>query len=240
MRPLPSPLRVSALKKDPAFEASKWLELRFLIDVDEMKSLLAALDPVGIYLANSVSALGEGFVPHELFLEGYGQYVNSLKSGEVPESGVYRTLFSSSWTVNASHLYAVPVSDTQQLIRIERPVLQFQTHCMDYSSADDTFKSMVYGRDSILWGLQCSYPQIFQNHTTHQIDKVTDSDDFPNTRLFRALQNWLRLNTTPTPFIVGEGDKTHLINSPMRLGKQCFSWINQHPQLIAKKISVRF
>ncbi len=40
-------------------------------------------------------------------------------------------------------------------------------------------------------------------------------------------KQWVRDNTRATPFSV-EGKK---INATMRLGKNCFSWINHHPQL---------
>ena len=84
---------------------------------------------------------------------------------------------------------------------------------------------MVMSPGSIHWGIQFSYPQIFQRGNV--FTKVSDPQQFPNTSLFTKLVQWLRTHTVPTTFI-WEGKK---IATPFRLGKQCFSWINAHPQL---------
>jgi hypothetical protein len=222
----------------PTYQASKWIDARFLIDVEEMEQLLATLQPFAMYITNGVSERDQGIIPHDHFLECYRHYVEALKQGEIPNHNDYRTAFSSSWSRAEDHLYTLPVGENQQLIRVQRPVLQLQSHSMHFSTADNTFRSMVYGSDSVLWGLQISYPQIFRNHTTHQVDKVVNSPEFPNTQLFRTLQDWLRTATIPTPFIVTIDGVETRINSPMRLGKQCLKWIFLHPQLKAKSIRI--
>ncbi len=61
---------------------------------------------------------------------------------------------------------------------------------------------MVLSRKSVTWGLQFSYPQLYQDPRTRQIFKVTDTPEFPNTALFSKLQKWIRSETLPTPFQV--------------------------------------
>jgi hypothetical protein len=48
------------------------------------------------------------------------------------------------------------------------------------------------------------------------------------------MQQWVRSHTIATPFEV-EGKK---VNVPIRLGKECLSRINSHPQLQAKGLRV--
>ncbi len=212
------------------YHASKWLSVALLVDANEMKSLLETLGSFLIYSVGSVVKRGEGLISHESFLSCYAQYVEALKRGSLPDDSTYRTLFAAVWTTSSDHLYALHVGSEGQLIRVVKPVIQLQAHQLDYSMADGKFRPMVFGKDSVLWGIQFSYPQLFEEPKTHAVLKVDESPQFPNTLLFRALQQWTRQNTAPTPFIVGD----KIINVPMRLGKSCFAWINQHPQFAKK------
>lgn len=217
------------------YHASKWLSVALLIDSDEMKSLFDALGDFLIFTVGTVVKKETGPVSHETFLSCYKDYIETLKSGRLPEDSTYRTLFASVLTVALDHVYAMHVGTDGQLIRISKPVVQLQAHNLDYSKADGKFRPMVFGKDSVLWGIQFSYPQLFEDPETHAVHKVDDNDQFPNTALFRALQKWTRQHTVPTPFIVNE----KVVNVPMRLGKHCFTWINKHPQLEKKGLKVK-
>jgi hypothetical protein len=52
--------------------------------------------------------------------------------------------------------------------------------------------------------------------------------------LFRKIQLWSREATRATPFVL-EGKR---INVPIRIGKNCLSWIGNHPQLQSQNIGV--
>lgn len=214
------------------YNASKWLSVAFLIDEPEICTLFESLDEFQIFPVGSVVSQETGPLSHDAFIKCYGDYIQALKKGLVPEDSMYRSVFTSIFTVSEDHVYAFPVGAHQQLIRVAKPVIQVQAHQMDYSKADGKFRSMVLGKDSILWGLQFSYPQLFEDSKTHEALKVDLK--YPNTKLFRSIQKWMRNNTVPTPFIVGQ----RLINVPIRLGKNCFSWINQHPQFAQKALKV--
>ena len=86
--------------------------------------------------------------------------------------------------------------------------------------------------ESIHWGVQLAYPQIFFDGTLYS--KVSDETLFPNTALFTKLVKWLRASTVPTTFLWD--DKK--ISTPIRLGKQCFSWIHNHAQLKEQGIAI--
>lgn len=226
-------LRVSTLA-EPLLQVSKWLKCQLLADIGEMGDLLDKLGDFSIYLTGCVTKKGEGSLSKSEFLNDYACYIEALKRGELPDSSQYRLPFSSVFTASHEAMYVVPLSSEQQLIRACRPVIQLQAHSLDYSHADGKFRSMVLGKDSVVWGIQFSYPQMYQNNAAKQVEAVVDSPAFPNTHLFHLLQRWIRDNTIPTPFLV-DGKK---INVPMRLGKGCLSWINRHPQLVKKGIQV--
>lgn len=226
-------LRISS--SEPPMQASKWLKSQVLIDDDEMVSLFTALGNFEIYLIGCLTPRDAGVVTQAEFLQKYKEYVSFLKEGAIPDEVAIRHLFSSIFTCSSDHLFAMPIGEDQQLIRISKPVIQLQAHRLDYSNADGKFYSMTFGVESISWGIQFSYPQLYEDPLTHQIDKVGLEAKFPNTLLFQRLQRWVRNHTIPTPFEV-QGKQ---INVPVRLGKHCLPWINRHPQLIKKKIQVK-
>lgn len=217
--------------------ASKWLDCRLLIDENEMASLLSALGEFWMYPLSGLIPIDKELITLEEFLDCYRNYVNALKNGQKPDEASLRRCFAAAWTVDPGYLYSVRVSDTQQLNKAEKPVIQVQHHTVDYSETDNKFRSMVLGTSCVSWGLQLSYPQIFQDSITMEMHQVLDSSEihpFHNTELFRKLQQWVRHHTVATPFVV-EGKR---INAPIRLGKACFGWINNHPQLALKQLGI--
>ncbi len=219
--------------QEPPLGASKWLQLQILADADEMRRLIAALGDFHIFMAGVVCAANEGEISKEHFLTLYEQYVSALQNGQLPDEGLYRQAFSSIFTTSTDDLFQVDIPGNRRVIRIARPVLQLQLHKIAYSPVDGKFRPMGIGKDCIFWGLQFSYPQLYQD-VQKEVHKALDESQFPNALLYRRLQQWVRQETIPTPFIT----ELEQVNVPMRLGKNCLSWINMHPQLIAKRIRV--
>lgn len=226
--------RTSTLDLDPPMEASKWLKLQALVDIEEMRLLLQELGDIKIVRAGAVVKKGEELYSHTAFLEAYKSYIDALKEGKLPSEDLYRPPFSASFSLSDACFCSIPVDQERVLIRTVKPVLQLQPHALDYSPHDRKFRPMVFGLDSVTWGIQFSYPQFFLNPKTKAPLQVDESEEFPNTVLFRKVQRWLRHHSIPTPFLVDETK----INVPMRLGKLCFPWINQHPQIQKKTWSV--
>lgn len=215
-------------------QASKWQKLPMLIEVDEMRSLFSFLEHFWIVQVSGLISFGQEVISQESFLEVYCHYITSLQRGENPSDSRVRPYFSAILTNFSQALYAVKVKDQQCLIKVHQPVIQMQAYRFGYSSVDDTFRSMALGYDSIPWGIQFSYPNLYQNDNL-QILKVKEGPQFPNTSLFKKLQHWTRINTIATPFEI----KGKRVNIPMRLGKKCLNWINQaYPQLQAKGLRI--
>lgn len=225
---------IHTAKIDPTLQASKWLQTQLLIDVPEMQQLLDSLGDFNIFMTGTVCNLTEGHVPKSKFLEVYSRYISELKAGRLPQESEFRPYFSTVFTKAADHLFRIVVAGQKQIIRPLKPVVQLQLHRLDYSPVDGKFRPMVFSKDSVFWGLQFSYPQLYQDTSTKEVFQVGDTPEYPNTGLFRSIQKWIRHHTIPTPFVVGETQ----INVPMRLGKQCLNWINNHPQFPQKGFKV--
>ena len=225
-------LKVSHPSQEGVLRVSKWLKHQVLLDAEEMRELCDALMPCALYNVSEVVRDGE--VNLRLFLDAYISYVEALKLGKVLGDKEIRQLFSLALSAVSSVFYQMEVKPDHYLIKAIRPIVQMQLHQFLPSKLDGKFHPMVLSAESVSWGLQFSYPQICQDPQTNVFSKVRNSEEFPNTQLFDNLVRWLRNFTAPVTFIW----KDKKTSTSMRLGKKCFSWINDHPQLKEKGIHV--
>lgn len=219
-------LRISKLADEGVYQASKWLKYQMLIDGDELKSLF---DAIGEFWVFPMTGVVDGKpIDHDFFIKEYRTWIEGLQNGRIPTSEQLRRLLACVFTDDLEALWLQEISSTKFLTKIQKPVVQVQTHYFSYSEVDDVFRPMSMGKESIFWGLQFSFPQIYQDPKSMELRKAEEGS------LFRKIQLWMREATRATPFIV----KAKKTNSPIRLGKKCFSWIHKHPQLIAQNIEI--
>ncbi len=227
-------LRVSSPAVEGVMRVSKALKYQVLLDGAEMRELFVALAPFEIYVTCEPCTVDSMRIEPADFLEKYAAYVKSLQEGALPDELSLRRYFSAIFTKSSDILYAMDVGKGRYLVKALKPVIQLQAHQMFASTLDGKIHPMVLGQESILWGIQFSYPQIYQSPESSAFSKVDESPDFPNTLLFTQLTRYLRQKSVPTPFLF-QGKKRY---EPIRLGKSCFSWINSHPQLLLRKVAV--
>ncbi len=224
-------LRVSSVGFEGVYQGSKWLKFQVLCDEEELKALFDCLNPFSIYPLTGIVSLENMPISQTRFLSEYASWIELLKKGEVPDDAALRTVLASAFTAVPDALWLQDLGKNRFLVKIAEPVIQVQAHYFSYSAEDGVFRPMSMGMESIFWGLQFSFPQIYQDPKTMEFLEPKSS---PNKVLFQKLREWVREKTRATPFLV-EGKK---INSPIRIGKKCFSWIGSHPQLPKRRISI--
>lgn len=229
------PIRISTPKIEGLLQVSKWLKFQVLLDAEEMHDLLSWLGDVQFVCVAEPVKAEDVVLSSSGFEEKYAAYVDLLKQGQVPPASDFRRWFSSAMTADLKPFYAIAAGADKYLIKPILPVIQLQAHSFFYSERDGKFHPMVFSAESVSWGLQFSYPQLFQDLKTHQIHKVSTLADFPNNLLFSKLSRWMRNATLATPFEV-DGVRT---NAPIRIGKKSIAWIKNHPQLQSKGIIIR-
>jgi hypothetical protein len=229
-----SSLRISTSEQEGPFHASKWLKHQMLISSGEMAGLFKSIGPCFICHASGPAACPDLFPAPEIILEAYRGYVDTIKASATLDEKRLRRLFCNYLTYDLRSIYGVKVSEDRMILKPILPVVQMQLHHFFPSKIDGKFHSMVMAQDSVHWGIQLSYPQIFEDPKTHQFFKVTESDQFPNTILFKKVIQWIRSHAVPTPMVF-QGVRTRV---PFRIGKECFSFVNKHPQLKVHDIVV--
>lgn len=226
------PIRIVEVGQDIPMQASKWLKLQVLVERRSLEDLFQHLGDFEIYLTGKLTEKGGGIIAKEEFLDVYEKYICDLKQGQAPDERVFAPYFSCVLSATPEAVYALYTSTDQQIIRVAKPVIQMQAHTLDYSPRDGKLRSMVFGVDSVQWGIQFSYPQLYLEN--NEVVQALHQTEYPNTSLFKRLQEWVRTHTLPTPFEI-EGKKQ---NAPVRIGQECFGWINTHPQLQKKGLRV--
>lgn len=222
-------LRSSNLQQEGVYQGSKYLKYQVLCDAEELAHLFEKLMPFAIYL---LTGLSDGKPIEQVrFVERYGSWIQNLKEGLVPTDLQLKQLLACAWTIDADALWKQEVPGGKFIVKVAKPVVQVQAHFFTYSAVDGIFRPMTMGYESIFWGLQFAFPQIYQDPKTMEFLEV---DESPNLELFQKIKQWVRDETRATPFLVEE----KRINVPIRLGKHCFSWIHKHPQLIQQRIGV--
>lgn len=212
-------LHISDPETEGVFQASKWLKIQVLLDAIELKELIETLGSFWIFQIGSIGS-GEP-MNREALLSEYQQLVEELKKGISPKS-----MKAVVFVDDLDALWLQKVGEEKYLTKISKPVVHVQTHFFTYSEGN--FRSMSMGTTSIFWGLQFSFPGLYQDPKTMEFHQARLG------ALFRKIQLWIREKTRATPFLVD----VHKINSSMRIGKKCFSWIHSHPQLIAQNIKI--
>jgi hypothetical protein len=227
------PIRISTFKQEGILQVSKWIKAQVLLSIEEMHHLIEALQPCFFVVVSEPISAQDALITPANFIEQYSRYVAFLQRGEVPPVEEFRRLFSCAVSTYLEAFYAITAGE-KFLIKPIQPIVQLQAHHFFYSPLDQKFHPMVFSAESVSWGIQFSYPQLYQDPTSRHIIKVSDPVKFPNTLLFSKLMKWMRNATLPTPFEI-EGKR---VNAPIRIGKQSLGWVKKHPQLQKKHIDI--
>jgi hypothetical protein len=227
-----SSLSVSSSQQEGNFFASRWIHVPVLASVEELGQLFSLWNSSWLLLLGIPLKREEMEIPFSYFLEVYGKVIEKLKNGEAADKMLLKNILPAAVSMSDEAVYLQEVAGDRYLLKLRKPVMQMQAHFFRFSPIDNSIRSMVKGQDSVFWGIEISYPQIFQNPKTEEIEK---SSAFENEKLYTALKKWMRDFTRPTPFILPDGKK---MNSPIRIGKSCLSWIAEHPDLKTKGLVV--
>lgn len=183
------------------YRVSKWVYQRCLFSLEEFSQLVDELKP--LFFPNGRIVDGSD-LPYtkERLLKAYAGYLE-----EEPFPPLIMTL-------DPQAIDTKEVKSGKFIVHARLPVIQISEHQF-IKGFDGSLLSMVYGKNSIRWGLQFAYPGLFIDPVTKKVVDVLKEESLPNTHLFKQLQRYLRYNTKPASFII-DGKK---INATFRVGK---------------------
>lgn len=211
-------------------QATKWLKLPLFLSPEEIKALFESLGKIHIVPLSGVFRNGMEELSPSGYEALYRTYLEALYRGE-PASPDKKLI--SAWTLDLDAIQVTPVA-SGVLVKPRLPVVQVQPYWLNYSTTDEKFHEMAFSRESLSWGLQFSFPQLFQEPAHLEILKVQEPD-FPNAGLFKKIQRFSRAATVPTPFLLPNGSS---LNHPCRIGKAFLDQASEMPQLSEKGLKL--
>ncbi len=220
--------RISTPAIEGHFQAAKWSKIQALVDATELSQLFLAMEPFTIYPLSGALPREAFPMQKEAYLSAYENWIDTLKRGEVPTG--FGPFNATMWTRSSESLWLQQLPNNRYIARPREPFLQVQVHHVGYSLVDKVFRPMSLTQDALFWGLQFSFPQVCEDPILGMLDR-----NLPHADLFQVVRKWSRDYTVATPMQV-DGKRENL---PIRLGKQCFSWVNNHPGLKEKNLAVQ-
>jgi len=195
---------------------SKWLRHAVLLEREEMKEFLRFLEPCLFISPVKIVHKENWQIREEDILASYEQYLRWIRSNpEIPPAEL-RKEFTLMLSPAVDSFYSLPVGADRFLIKARIPPVQIRMYHCFISSVDGKILPMAMNVDSFTFGLEISYPQIYEDRKTGEFKKVLLDKGFSATPLYKKISGWLRKHTKPAPIEI-RGKK---VMAPFRMGKE--------------------
>jgi hypothetical protein len=217
------PFRLSSLEDEGMMNCSRWLRHAVLLDLSELKDLLKSLGECFFLPGTGLVSEDNWSVSKENILENYREYLSWINSKEIMPSPELKRFFTLMLSPGVEEFYAVKAGG-RYLLKAKLPVIQVQLYHCFISRFDKQIHPMALSKDSFSFGLQFSYPQVYEDPKTHLFSKVLLEKQFASSALFKKLVQWVRKNTKPVLLTIQESQ----VNAPFRMGKKSQDLVDAH------------
>lgn len=143
----------------------------------------------------------------------------------------YRIPFSSALSQDSSDFSVTNLAGEKVLVKPRQPVIQLRPLSLSISP-DGALQTKSWGKDHIFWGIQLSYPQIFQDPDTKEI--IQALANHPNGKLFKEILRWFRHHTKP----VSLAKREKSLAFSLKVGSKSVYLLAKHEQI--KKSMIEF
>ena len=217
------PFRVSTPSLEGSYEAAKWLKWPVLADEKEFGELFRRLAPCDLVPLTGVVEPDRLLMPSDCFLAEAKRWIERLQQHQAPTMEDLRTVLACALTNDRDAIWLHEVKPERYLVKSKNRSCRSKPIFFPIRSKTKPF---------IRW---CSAKRVSSGASSFPIPKffsIPIGNTEKSTRRFRTqffseIRQWTRDVTRPASFLV-DGKK---VNVPMRIGKNCLSWIASHPQL---------
>lgn len=204
----------------PPIEVSKWLDLSILMDLSDLEKLFSELGNPDLVRLGGVVTKESALISVEEYLQLYSDYLKGIGSSTPVR------LPAVAMTKQLDAFALCPVNEEKYILKQLLPVIELKEHALFYSELEGKFRSGIFGRGGIQWGITFAYPQFFVDQETKGVIQLL-KEGSGNSLLFKSLQSWVRRNSDPTPITLAE----QKIRLTARIGKGAHSFAKGHPGL---------
>ncbi len=208
------PFKVSSVEEEGLIHCSKWLRHAVLFTLEEWEDFITAIGNPMFVVAAVVDRSSWKVSPTE-FKDKYLLYLEHVRKETTLPSPAMRRFFNLMISPSVDDFYAVGVGADRFIIKPKLPIIQMQMYHAFISDLDRQIHPMVLHPKSFSFGMQFSYPQIYEDPVSHTFSKVLLDSQFPSSDVFKKMVQWFRTNTKPVSILL-DGKTLH---APFRQGK---------------------
>lgn len=208
--------KIPLLQKGADYTPSKWIHLTFFISEKEWEVLLSQFPELLLFSLKNPQKESEIIKDNAFFLSAYKEDVQKFLKGE--KLSCYKDIFPFALTADPSDLGLKRVDGDRVLVSIRKPLLLVRPHFFSLSQID---KKITKGKN-IFWGTQLSYPLVYIDPDTHEIQEGMKAK---NGAIFKAIRKWLRKNTHYVSILSNQ----EKIECPYRISREIYRSIQEMP-----------
>lgn len=201
-------LVVSTPKEQGHYLVSKWLRFQLLLTVETFKELLDFLSVEVLFGVAGPDVKEELVYSKETYLAVYKAYLEALQRRDEKLIKELMKKLCVAIAYEKQAFYQIELADNRCLIKIKEPSIQFRPFNFIYHKELQQFLMQVKSKEAINFGLEISFPQIFQDPKTAQILHVFKDQKLVSARGFKKVQSFVKSKTKPAKFLIEDQIKT--------------------------------
>jgi hypothetical protein len=201
------------------------------MNIEEWAHFFHDFPQLHLFRVASVVAKGKEEMEISEFLSIMTKFITEIESRSDIDIDPYRIPFSCALSPTISDFSVMHLPGERVLVKPREPVIQLRPLSLSMSP-EGALQTKSWGKDNIFWGIQLSYPQIFQDPQTKEI--VQALADHPNGKLFKEILKWFRLHTKP----VSLAKRGKSLAFSLKVGAKSVYLLAKHEQI--KKSIIEF
>ena len=215
----------STLNKEGAFKTSKHQRVQVFLSKDEFLDLLESLGEFYIVEHSKVLSCNAKTLSNEELISRYQKYLDAIYKEEVSRD----VLMSLSLAISGdcSSFYKIELPDQRCMVKQKMPALLLQPFSFHFDRENQEVFTGVHTEERIYFGVEISYPTIFQEPHSLETRFLLKEKDNQNTKIYKELTRRIRKMTVPTQLQINEKKKAF----SFKIGVKQLLFAAKHPKL---------
>lgn len=223
---------VSLPQAQNRYRASKWIAFQMLLTRNELEDLFNEISAQVFCCIAKVDEEKNLLYHKESYLSLYTSYLEALKSQNKFLIKQLLISLNVALAYDESSLYKVLAPNNKCLIKIKKPCIQVKPFNFVYHFGLEKFLTNIKSEEAIYFGLEFSFPQIFQDPQSQEIQSLFKNNLSLSETYFNKIRLFVREKTKPAKFLISDKRKV----ATFRIGKTCAGFVEELSFLKEKQL----
>lgn len=220
-------LQSSHPKIEGDYRVSKWMNFQLLLNESELLELFKEIEVQHLLCLSHVGIYEDLYLSKQNYLNLYAKYLELLQKDTILESREIIKKLNVAIAYDFQDFYKIPLPDDKILIKMKSPSIQIKPFHFVYNHELEKFLPNVCSSSTIYFGLEISFPQIFQDPKTFVIKHIFKDQKLKSAQQFKKIRSFVRDHTQPARFQIKDNVKV----ATFRIGKKCINFAKSCPAL---------